>query len=74
MGTQDEHPGTCIRTEEDAGESDVCACVCVCVCVCVCGEEVGEMERGGEELKSGQRETNPLATHAFNFFFHAFNF
>ena len=52
----------------------MCACVCVCVCVCVCGEEVGEMERGGEELKSRQRETNPLATHAFNFFFHAFNF
>ena len=56
MGTQAEHPGTCVRTEEDAGDSDVY----------MCGEEAGEMKPGGEEFKPGQRETKPLATPAFN--------
>ena len=56
MGTQAEHPGTCVRTEEDAGESEVY----------MCGEEAGKMKPGGEEFKPGQRETKPLATPAFN--------
>lgn len=38
-----------MRTEEDAGESDVC----------MCGKEAGEMEQGGEEFKPGQKETSP---------------